>query len=411
MNAPIHRIKTAAEEAIAKNFAATGAGASPAGPRGKAFARFEATGLPTKRMEAWHYTDLRAAMREAYPYTPTRGSVLESRKGALAAGIDGVRDQALSEVMDRHDDPLFAMLAPPTGADDPMVALNAAMAHSGRIRIIAAGRKIETPLVEAFAADDASPHAEYIRSLYVVEAGAAVKIVERHASQSKTQRNNVMVINVAKGASVEHIFIAQNHKAESHVATLIVELAEGATFRSTAVITEAPFLRRQIFASLHGEGAKISLAGASLLQGRQHVDTTIVVDHLVPNGESRELFKHILFDEAVGVFQGKVHVRPAAQKTDGGMKSQTLLLSDDAAMYNKPELEIYADDVVCGHGATVGQPDEDQLFYLMSRGLPRSQAEALLIEAFVREPIDAIGDDGLRQECEAEITGWLEARQ
>jgi Fe-S cluster assembly protein SufD len=130
----------------------------------------------------------------------------------------------------------------------------------------------------------------------------------------------------------------------------------------------------------------------------------------VPNGESRELFKHIVDDEASGVFQGKVIVRQHAQKTDGGMKSQALLLSDDAAMYNKPELEIFADDVVCGHGATVGQLDENQLFYLMARGIPRVEAEALMIEGFAREALEFIVQDEIREHLEAGVAHWLAGR-
>ena len=130
----------------------------------------------------------------------------------------------------------------------------------------------------------------------------------------------------------------------------------------------------------------------------------------MPNGESRELFKHIIDDEASGVYQGKVVVRKYAQKTDGGMKSQALLLNDDAAMYNKPELEIFADDVVCGHGATVGQLDEDQLFYLMARGIPRVEAEALMIEGFAREALDFVVNEKVREHLGVQLSNWLARR-
>jgi len=130
----------------------------------------------------------------------------------------------------------------------------------------------------------------------------------------------------------------------------------------------------------------------------------------VPHGESREMFKTILDGEASGVFQGKVVVRPHAQKTDGGMKSQAILLSDEAAMYNKPELEIFADDVVCGHGATVGQLDEDQIFYLMARGIPRAQAEGMIIEGFAREVLEFVEDEAIRERLGAGLSGWLARR-
>ena len=159
-----------------------------------------------------------------------------------------------------------------------------------------------------------------------------------------------------------------------------------------------------------GSGAHMGVRGASLLSGRRHADVTLFLDHAVPGCESRELFKTVLADAARGVFQGKITVRPDAQKTDGRMMSQALLLSDDAEMDNKPELEIFADDVQCAHGATCGELDEEQLFYLMARGLPRADAEALMVEAFLVEALDLIADDGLREALSALAGEWLRGR-
>jgi Fe-S cluster assembly protein SufD len=130
----------------------------------------------------------------------------------------------------------------------------------------------------------------------------------------------------------------------------------------------------------------------------------------MPHGESRELFKHVIDDEAVGVFQGKIVVQPIAQKTDGRMMSQAILLSDDATMYNKPELEIFADDVACGHGATCGALDDDLLFYLRARGLPKPEAEALMLAAFIGEALEKIENDSVREALEAQTQAWLLAR-
>jgi Fe-S cluster assembly protein SufD len=147
-----------------------------------------------------------------------------------------------------------------------------------------------------------------------------------------------------------------------------------------------------------------------LARGRQHVDTTLVVDHARPHGESRERFRNILDGQATGVFQGKIVVRPHAQKTDGAMQSRALLLSDGATMNNKPELEIFADDVQCGHGATCGRLDRDQLFYLMARGVPRREAESLLIEGFANEAFAGLESERLREYLAARVSDWLSGR-
>jgi len=149
----------------------------------------------------------------------------------------------------------------------------------------------------------------------------------------------------------------------------------------------------------------------SLLRGRAHADTTIVLNHEAPHGKSRERFRTIVDDAAAGVFQGKVRVAPGAQKTDGAMQSKALLLSEGASMSNKPELEIFADDVVCGHGATCGRLDADQLFYLMARGLPRREAEALLVEGFANEAMDGIADEASREGFATAVAAWLADRE
>ncbi len=154
-----------------------------------------------------------------------------------------------------------------------------------------------------------------------------------------------------------------------HLATLLFEVGRNVELRSFTFTTGAAVSRTSLYATLAGEDSKVSINGAALLKGRQHADSTLFVDHTVPGCESRELFKHVLDDQSRGVFQGKIVVRQAAQKTDGRMMSRALLLGDDAEMDNKPELEIFADDVACGHGATCGALDDDLLFYLRARGI------------------------------------------
>ena len=168
--------------------------------------------------------------------------------------------------------------------------------------------------------------------------------------------------------------------------------------------------RLQGFFNLAGEGSELSVNGVNLLKSKQHGDTTLVIDHAVPHCLSREIFRAVVDDRAHSVFQGRIIVRPDAQKTDGKMMTRALLLSDEAEADNKPELEIFADDVTCGHGATAGALDDSLLFYLRARGLPEKEAQALLIQAFVGEAIEGIADDKLRELAMAQAERWLEAR-
>lgn len=167
--------------------------------------------------------------------------------------------------------------------------------------------------------------------------------------------------------------------------------------------------RHQVFLRFSGENANAAIRGATLARGRQHADTTLVVTHAAAHCESREMFKNIIDEDATGVFQGRINVAQGAQKTDARMSSNALLLSDGAAMYNKPELEIFADDVQCAHGATCGELDQNLLFYIMARGLPRREAEALLLEAFVAGAFEDM-DETLFESLMEKVRGWLAQR-
>ena len=418
------QIKTQAETALAEAYAQARVSLPGSdalrGHRTRAFDVFHERGLPHRRVEAWHYTDLRSLLREAYPIatatapSPAGGLRIRISDGgcALPSGPlpAGLTLTALRDVLASADNALVASLFPDQGADDAMIAFNAAMARDGVVIDVAPGAVIAEPIELSFESTGTGAQADLSRSLVRVGEGARVSLHEHHAAGARVQRNSAVVVEVAAGASLLHVFETSPTSPELHVSSLIVDVAREARFESFGFVTDGDMLRRQMFVRGSGEGVKIALRGVTLLNGKQHADTTIVVDHAVPHGESRELFKTILDGEASCVFQGKVVVRPHAQKTDGGMKSQALLLSDDAAMYNKPELEIFADDVVCGHGATVGQLDEQQLFYLMARGIPRAQAEGMLIEGFAREALDFIDDEKMRERLEASLSGWLERR-
>jgi Fe-S cluster assembly protein SufD len=188
-------------------------------------------------------------------------------------------------------------------------------------------------------------------------------------------------------------------------------LSAKTVFNTFSLTTGAVLSRYQAFVRFGGENASASINGVNMLKERQHGDATLVLDHMVPNCESREVFRAVVDDRAHSVFQGRINVHPDAQKTDAKMMTRALLLSDEAEADNKPELEIFADDVTCGHGAAIGALDDSLLFYLRARGLSEKEAQSLLILAFVGEAIESIVDDGLREVAAAAAERWLAARE
>jgi len=193
------------------------------------------------------------------------------------------------------------------------------------------------------------------------------------------------------------------------LSTLAVAVGDRAVFDHTLVTLGARLARTQLFVRI-GAHAEFRTRGATLAKGRTHADATLVVEHAAPGSTSRELYKSAVDDEAVSVFQGRIEVEPAAQQTDGRMGAHAVLLSDRAEAKAKPELEIFADDVACAHGATIAEIDDALKFYLMSRGIPADETERLLIHAFLGEVTDAVADEDLRTAIETEIDAWIDGR-
>jgi Fe-S cluster assembly protein SufD len=209
---------------------------------------------------------------------------------------------------------------------------------------------------------------------------------------------------------VNHVRLNAEGRATLALSTLAAKLGAHVALNTFNGVVGSAVARHQVYVAFAGEHSTLRVNGATMLKASQHADTTLVVDHAVPHGESRELFKTVLDGDATGVFQGKIIVQPIAQKTDGRMMSAALLLSDGGTMNNKPELEIFADDVQCAHGATAGQLDEDLLFYLRSRGLPQPEAESLLVQAFLGEALEAVEHEGAREALVGMVEAWLRAR-
>lgn len=425
----VARIRTEAENELIRQFAG-----HDAPVRAAAFAQFEQVGLPHRRVESWHYTDLRTKMRSALPLAPEAkkdflDALIASEQPNKAGRVEprlfivnGRFVEALSDVKLLPEGVSLRALAEsdlglrlPVGMDDDaLVALNTAFVQGGMVIDIAAGAEIEGSIHVVSIVADGLAAQSYARVIVKAGKGAKARIVETHHGRlaGAHQKNSMLVFEIADGAEIQHVARYDYENAEAqHVASFGAILGAGALLESFALGIEGALTRRQLFVRFEGEHSRISLNGAALLKGRQHFDTTLVVDHAAAHCESRERFKQIVDGEGSGVYQGKVVVRPGAQKTDGAMKSDTILLADGATMDNKPELEIFADDVVCGHGATCGELNPDHIFYLRSRGLSQSEAEALLLEAFVGEVIETVQDERLAESLRADVLAWLAARR
>jgi Fe-S cluster assembly protein SufD len=407
--------------------------------RREAFEAYERTGLPHRRIEDWKYTDLRALMREVLPLAVAPDAAALNRAAAALKlhAIDGVRKlvlvdgvfapklsdlsnlekglniRTLREVLEAGEAALHAQLFAPDNSN-PMVALNSAMMTDGLVIEVADGAVLTQPLHVVHIAGGAAPSAMFTRSLLKIGKSAAATLVESYiaAAGAKTyQVHDSLVISIGDNARLDHIRLTEDSREAFNISSSVVTLGAHAHFNTFGLTSGSNVSRYQATITFAGEGSKVETNGVNLLNGRQHADTTLFMDHAVPNCSSREIFRAVVDDRGHSVFQGRIIVQPKAQKTDAKMMTRALLLSDEAEADNKPELEIFADDVTCGHGATTGALDESLLFYLRARGLSEKEAQALLIQAFVGEAIESIVNDILRELAIAAAQRWLAARE
>ena len=406
--------------------------------RSAAFEAYDRVGLPHRRLEDWKYTDLRALMREVLPLAPAPDAAalkraatavkLQSIKGLRRLVlVDGVFVPKLSEldglekgvavgtlrgVLESGEATLQAQLLTLDNAN-PMVALNTAMMTDGVVIQIANGVVLTQPLQIIHVATGTTPAAMFTRSLLRLGKDAGATLVESYiaADGAKTyQVHDSLVIAIGDNSRLDHVRLVEDSREAVNISSAVITLGAHAHFNTFGMTSGAAVSRYQATITFAGEGSRVETNGVNQLNGRQHADTTLFMDHAVPRCASREVFRAVVDDRAHSVFQGRIIVRPHAQKTDAKMMTRALLLSDDAEADNKPELEIFADDVTCGHGATTGALDESLLFYLRARGLSEKEAQALLIQAFVGEAIESIVSDELRELAILAAQRWLEAR-
>ena len=401
--------------------------AVPAGfaaARAAALARLHGMGLPGRRDEYWRYTDPASLIEGAAPNAALfddsdEPPMFGATDRLQLVFVDGVFDAAASDdlVLSGVEITLLSKAGPGHWAENcfggleaaaqipvqrPLAALNSAFATEGvLIRVSGrAAKPVSLIYIHKSEISDATLH-HYIK----LEAGADLTLLENGPAAARL--NMVTEVDIGEGARFHHIRAQGRDHARLAVTHVFARLGKKALFKSFTLTANGMLTRNEAVIDIRGDDAVAHIAGAAVGDGVFHHDDTVFVIHDALRCESRQVFKKVLKNGAVGVFQGKILVRRGAQKTDGYQISQALLLDGDSQFLAKPELEIYADDVKCSHGSTSGAIDDAALFYLRSRGVPQAQAQALLVLAFLAEALGEIEDAAIAEDIRARLEGWL----
>jgi len=399
--------------------------------RRRALARFAEQGFPSRRGEAWRYLDLRAL--EAKPLPPTSSLGPVSRANLDTIGFPGSAHR-LVLVDGRFSPELSALSELPAGVwfgstraaiearpdlveaavealsqqrDQPFASLNAASFSDGFVLDIAPGVALDEPIEILHLASGEVSASFHTRNLARVGADSRVRLIETFTGTGRYWRNNVLALRLADRAALDRVVMVEEAEDALHLAIFDAVLGRAARLTSFALLLGGETVRHEAVVHSEGEGAFCGLYGAFLASHHQQTNIVTTVDHAAERGETREVFKGVAAGRAHGAFQGRITVRPGAQKVDAHMLSRNLLIGRRAAIDTKPELEIFADDVKCSHGAAVGDLDEAALFYLLARGIPREQARRILIEAFIREAVEIVEDAALRERLLARLARRL----
>jgi Fe-S cluster assembly protein SufD len=374
-------------------------------------------GLPTRRVEAWHYTDLKTLLRAIPAAVPAtvidapeplvEGSAVITTRHGHADPKVSISDVLVNAFSDMLSEGTAAPGLSVIDRDDTIGKINGSFVRDGFVLEFPAGAAIEKPVEIQVLHGDGQVHTRFPVSF---GANSKATVIERHLPTGKGDAfvTSVSDISLEDGADVTWIILQQQGASDTHLGQLRVRVGSNAKLRLYVINAGGKLVRQELRIDVAGEGSDLQLRGVNLLGGETHTDVTLVLGHHVPNTTSTEIFRNVVFDRARGVFQGMIKVALDAQKTDARMACNTLLMSDDAEFSAKPELEIFADDVQCGHGATVADIDANHLYYLMARGVPRSKARAMLVNAFVAEIVEELEDEQLVEALEAIISSWLE---
>tara|TARA_R110002020_G_scaffold183991_3_gene380681 strand:+ start:2702 stop:3973 length:1272 start_codon:yes stop_codon:yes gene_type:complete len=419
MNMQTKPPRTAAEQALIDSFA-TMAGQLPGDAkvtlaRDRLLSAIADTGLPTRRIESWHYTDLRNLLRTV-PGKPGAGakSVAPLVAGALVwpvvqgeAGMPAAPEGVeLTPFMDLLVSGEAAPDLAARGPDDLIGRLNGAFVSDGYSFSVAADRTIDGMIELQSVQSGGQAHNRFIAGF---GARSRATVIERHIGDATEAglSSSISALDLADGAEVTWIILQGRSDKDQHLCQLSAKLGAGATLKLHVINAGGKLVRQEVHVDVAGEGAHFDLRAVNLLAGDSHTDLTLTLGHGVPNTTSSEIVRNVVLDRARGVFQGQIRVAKIAQKTDAKMACNTLLLSDEGEFAAKPELEIFADDVICGHGATVIDIDRNHLFYLMARGVSEKTARALLVNGFVDELIDELENEALVETLKALIEQWL----
>jgi Fe-S cluster assembly protein SufD len=406
------------------------------GYRKASLARFAETGFPSRRGEAWRYIDLRPL--EERPMLPVRtvdqAAISAAVRDQVAeiglAGptcrlvlVDGRFAPELSTferlpegvwfgstaaaIAKRPDLIRSSLETPPPDPARAFAALNAALFADGFVLDIAPGVAFERPIEIVHLASSGAEASLHTRSLVVVGEGSRAAIIESFTGAGAYWRNDVVELRLAPSADLAHAVLVEEGAEALHFGETHATLDAASRLSSFVLLLGGRTVRHDITVRSEGEKSRCDLAGAFLLSGRQEANILTTVDHAAPDGETRENFKGVATERAHGAFQGRITVRPGAQKVDAHQLSRNLVLGPRAAIDTKPELEIYADDVKCSHGATVGDLDEAALFYLRARGIPNAVARRMLVEAFVHEAVELVEPAPIREHLLSRIARRL----
>jgi Fe-S cluster assembly protein SufD len=378
--------------------------------RDTALAMLRADGLPSRKIEEWHYTDLRTLLRGL----PDAGKIEGANPLVKNANVAATDDEGVVH-LSQLDGVSIASIAPAfaSGAvadlmridshSDAVGVVSTALASTGFEIHVHEGVETPAPIQMDFAAQ-ASLHAV---NKVIIGAKAKATVIERTHGGGLSS----IITDLAVGDHADVTFVILQEVADdaTHMARLTINIGKNAKVMLVVINTGAGLARREIDVTLNGEHTDFRIRGMNLLSGKRFNDVTMVVRHIVEHTSSTEFFRNVVTGEGRGVFQGQIRVAAEAQKTDAKMACNTLLLSDEGEFLAKPELEIFADDVACGHGATVTEINKDHLFYLMARGVPADEARAMLVRAFVSELVDEIEDEALHDALEGRLATWLAA--
>jgi Fe-S cluster assembly protein SufD len=402
--------------------------------RREAIQYFEKLGFPTVKHEEWKYSNVSQLVKEAFDFKAAssiskedlNALAIPNLEGNILYFVNGVYKAELSVIVSSPQKLRIHNLAQAAKAtpelleayfakyanyqNEAFTALNTALAPDGVVIEVPDNVVVEEPVILRFISDARAANvAVQPRNLIVVGKNAEIKVAESYRTLGENAGfvNTVTEIVLAENANVQHYKVQNDGQKSYHIGTTQVSQADNSHFYSVTVTINGGFVRNNLNIVLDGQHCEAFMYGLYFPNGKQHVDNHTLVDHAQPNSYSNELYKGILKDKATGVFNGKIFVRPDAQKTNAYQSCRNVVLSDEASMNTKPQLEIYADDVKCSHGTTTGKLNDEAIFYMRSRGIPKAEAQTLLMYAFCEDVISQIKIDPIKAYLEEMIAQKL----